>query len=635
MKKTAIVFTLVILSISAFASELKYPVKDIPPELKENVDVVYRHDESIFKIISKNKATYYVHLVITILNEKGNQYAVRSIGYDKLIKVNDFNGYAFDENGKQIKRLRNSEIYDHAAHESAGSFSDNRIKSANLIQSKFPYTVEYEYELEFKYLYSIPGTSFGGARSATQHGSYQLIFPRELSPRVKVRNMEDNPVRTTLPDGNQSVTWTIKNVKPLTFDVFGPDDNEMVPHILATPTKFEFSNYEGNVSTWRDFGSWFLTLNKDRDDLPESTKAEIRNLTKSLTTTEAKVRAVYEYLQNKTRYVSIQFGIGGIQSFPASIVDQTGYGDCKALSTYEIALLNSIGIKGYYNLIEAGEDATPIDTDFPSHQFNHVLVSVPNGKDTLWLECTSQTNPFGYQGSFTEDRWALMVSPDGGKLVKTVSYSPEQNLQSRTAEVALDASGNAKAKVKTTACGIQYENDGLNWVLHSTDKQKKWIEENTGIPNFTINAFSMTEKKDKLPSAIVNLDLTLSRYASVSGKRLFVSPNLMNRISYVPPKLAERKTDIVLRTNALDLDTIRFALPDNLYPEFLPEPVSIKSRFGEYQASFQFDAGQVVYIRKMKIWKGRFGKETYNELVDFYKSVSKADNIKLVFLNKT
>src|SRR5205814_5085379 len=109
------------------------------------------------------------------------------------------------------------------------------------------------------------------------------------------------------------------------------------------------------------------------------------------------------------------------------------------------------------------------------HQINHVIFSVPNEKDTLWLECTSQTNPFGYQGSFTEDRWALMITDSGGKLVRTLNYSPEQNQQSRNAEVILEPTGNAKAKISTTFTGIQYESGGLRSVLHNTDDQKKWL----------------------------------------------------------------------------------------------------------------------------------------------------------------
>ena len=72
-----------------------------------------------------------------------------------------------------------------------------------------------------------------------------------------------------------------------------------------------------------------------------------------------------------------------------------------------------------------------------------------------------------------------------------------------------------------------------------------------------------------------------------------------------------------------------------LFPEFIPEKVTIKSRFGEYESSFKVDQGSLIYIRRIKINKGEFPAESYNELIDFYKSINKADNIKMVFMNKT
>jgi hypothetical protein len=634
--KKLLTFTLS-LAVTAIvmATDLKYPVSAIPAELKENVDVVIREDEMRFKILAKNRATHYVHHVITILNENGNDYATQIVGYDKLIRVVDFNGYVYDAFGKQIKRLKNSDIYDQASFDGFSLFSDSRLKAANLAQANYPYTVEFEYELEIKFLYSIPSSAFGGERKSTQHAMYKLIYPTSLKPSYKQLNFSDSPSVEILADGFESATWNLVNILPMKFEAYGPKHAELIPRIIAAPSKFEYEGYEGDMTSWKTYGKWNALLNQQRDDLPEATKLKVKELVKGLTTNEQKAKAIYEYLQSKTRYVSIQLGIGGLQPFPASLVDQTGYGDCKALSNYTIAMLKEAGVKGYYSIIQAGIGEGQVLTDFPSHQFNHVIVSVPNGKDTLWLECTSQTNPFGYQGKFTGDRKALIITEDGGKIVNTLRYSPEQNTQSRTAEVELDATGNAKAKIRTTNKGIQYENDGLDNVMNNVDEQKKWIQNNTEIPNFNINSFSMLEKKDKIPSAIVKLDLTLNRYATVSGKRIFIVPNLMNRITSVPEKITDRKTDVVRNTNYLDLDTIKFTLPENLYPEFLPEPIKINSKFGEYEASFKFDAGKVIYTRRMKAWKGRYPKETYNELVDFYKNVNKADNIKLVFLNKS
>jgi hypothetical protein len=317
------------------------------------------------------------------------------------------------------------------------------------------------------------------------------------------------------------------------------------------------------------------------------------------------------------------------------MVDKTGYGDCKALSNYMVSMLEAIDIKAYYTLIRAGEDAAELKTDFPSSQFNHVVVFVPNGTDTLWLECTSQTNPFGYMGSFTGNRKALAITDDGAKLVHTPVYTEKENLQIRSAEVIVGIDGNAKANIQTIYSGLQYENDNLNFILGNPEEEKKWTQKTTQIPSFDINSVSTSKHGDKIPSAKVDLDLTLKRFVTVSGKRLFLTPNLMNRSTFIPEKVEERKTNVFRHMGYTDIDSVRYKMPEGIYPEFLPEPTRITSSFGEYETSIQIDKGDVLYVRKLKVFEGEFPATSYTEMVDFFKSINKADQGKLVFLTRT
>jgi hypothetical protein len=390
------------------------------------------------------------------------------------------------------------------------------------------------------------------------------------------------------------------------------------------------------MKTWDDFGRWIASLNKGRNILPQSTKDKVLQLTKDAKSKEEKIRILYEFVQNKTRYVSIQLGIGGFQPFEASVVDQNGYGDCKALSNYMVALLDAVSIRSHYALIRAGSDAEPLLEDFPSTQFNHALVAVPNGRDTLWLECTSQTNPFGYQGFHTGDRKALLITETGATLVNTNHYTAEENILKRVADVYLETNGDGTAKVKTTYAGLRYEVRGLsNVVSGQVDEQKKWILDNTRIPTFDLIKSDFRQFKNRIPSAVVDLELGLRRYCTVSGKRLFLIPNLMNRSTFIPEKMETRKTNVVTHYPYTDSDTIKYHIPEDLYPEVLPSPVTIKSQFGEYECSFKMDQGSVVYIRNLKIFKGEFPAAAYNDYVEFFKKVNRADNTKIVFLGKT
>lgn len=615
----------------------RFPVSAIPEELKKDVNIVFREDQEIFSIQSRNRSSYRIYQVITILNSNGKERAKGAIFYDKMTRIASLKATVYDAEGYVISKLKNSDIQDRSVFDGITLFSDDRMKIFDISQGSYPYTVEIEYEVEQKFLFYIPDFFVtAGEKGSVEHSLFKLDYAAaDLAPRYRTFNLQAQPQIEKRPDGSGSIIFEAKNIKPLKLEPLSKDRYQH-QYIEAAPTNFAYDNYTGTMDTWENYGRWITSLNKGRDVLPDATKQKVRSLAALGKDDEEKVKIIYEYLQSKTRYVNISLGIGGWQPFEAAVVDETGYGDCKALSNYMVTMLKEIGIKAHYALIYAGDDIVEIDTKFPKNQFNHATVCVPMKKDTIWLECTSQTNPFGYQGTFTGDRQALIITDNGAKVVNTLRYPAEKNLQSRTADVFLQLTGDATAKVTTTYSGLTYEDDNLNFILSNQfDEQKKWLQKEIDIPSFDITTFKMLNHKNKIPSAQVSVDLTLKRFATVSGKRVFITPNLMNRSTYVPEKIENRKTNVVVSTAFVDLDTIRYHLPEGIYPEFLPKPVVLKSRFGEYESNFTLDQNDLIYVRRLKLQRGEYPPESYTEYIEFFKSLNRADNMKLVFLSKT
>lgn len=631
--KQSLFLLFAVYALNLNAKELpKYPVSTIREELKKDMYAVVRKEEVKIHINSTSSLTRYYYLAVTILNPNGKRLAQLGIYYDKLTSIKSIKASIYDAAGSEIKKIKNSEFQDMSAVDGGTMFSDDRYKFIDVTQNTYPYTVEFEYEVEEKKLYEIPDFFlYDDDEVSYEKNCFSIIYSNGLRPRYKLYNNIKEPKEYSIGD-NQCLEWSFENFRPEKFEQLS-DYYSYVPHVAVSPAKFDFDGYAGDMSSWESIGMWQMLLNKDRDQLSEATKKKVIELTSRYSSVREKAKVIYEYLQSKTRYVGIQLGIGGFQPFPADVVDKYGYGDCKGLSNYMVSLLKVAGIRGYYTYVSAGAIPESFDATFPSDYGNHIIVSIPTEKDTIWLECTSQTLPFDYLGTFTNDRTAIMITDDGGKIVKTHRYPAEVNVQKRSAHVTINALGDATAKVSTQYSGLKFDNGPM--LESGTDKQKDWILETTQIPSFDLLSFKLKHIKDKIPSTIVELDLSLRKFASVSGKRLFLTPNLMNRSTFIPEKLDQRKTNVVLRTPYIDIDTIRYHVPEEIYPEFLPEPVVIKSVFGEYEARYIVDQGSIVYIRRMKRNKGEFAPETYNDLINFYRAINKADNTKIVFLTKT
>ncbi|WP_439880251.1 DUF3857 domain-containing protein [Pontibacter sp. MBLB2868] len=598
----------------------------------KDANVVIRSEETTFTVDAINSGTTLFKTTITILNDNGKHKAKLYVPYDKLSKVGYIKGVLYDANGKKIKQLKNSEISDVSAVSSISLIDDNRVKIANLTHTIYPYTVEFEYKVTSKNMMFYPlWRPLDEEDMMVEHALLRIEVPKGGKLRYRETNMPEK-VKMSSTDQHDVYEWQVKNLSPMRQEPYGPALREVVPQVRTAPADFEVDGYQGNMESWKNYGLFIEQLNKGRDVLPAETQQRLQASVAGLKTPEEKIKKIYDYLQGKTRYVSIQLGIGGWQPFEASFVDSKGYGDCKALTNYTQAMLKAVGINSYQALIRAGDDESDLLVDFPSSQFNHVVLCVPVENDTIWLECTSQDASAGYAGSFTGGRHALLITPEGGKLVTTPDYSARDNVQRRTTKVKLDEAGNGIAQVSTLYTGLQQES--RDYVLHNLkpEEQRKWLYQQVKVPSFEITDFSFQQQKQLVPEVSEKLELSLNKCATITGKRLFLSPNLMNKWTYAPEQLANRTTDIVRTMAFMDVDTVVFDLPAGYSLEHKPKDQELKSEFGEYKFSIKVEGQQVTYIRILQMKKGVFKPEAYTPYLEFLNNIIKGDKQQIVFV---
>ncbi|AKQ46971.1 hypothetical protein TH63_17125 [Rufibacter radiotolerans] len=625
----------VLVGSNAWAGEAPFfPAFTINATLSKGANAVVRSEETVFTVNSTKSATEKVRRVVTVLNEEGKRHARLVLPYDQLIKVDYIKVTGYDAVGKKAKTLKTSDIKDYSNTSDFSLYEDNRLKVADLTSDVYPYTIEIEYQTTSSNMLFYSGwTPLDAEKLAVERASFQVTMPANMPLRY-LEQLVPEKVTIQQVGTQQTYKWQVKDLAPVEREPYGPSFFELVPRVRTAPATFEVQGYAGTSETWKSLGEWQNKLNAGRDVIPEATRQQIANMVKALPTQEEKIKAVYEFMQNKTRYVSIQLGIGGWQPFEATMVDSKGYGDCKALSNYTKSLLEAAGIKSYFALIDAGDNNRTMLPDFANMQFNHVILCVPTAKDTVWLECTSQMADMGYTGSSTGDRYSLLITPEGGKRVSTPRFTAKDNSQTRTVQVKLNAQGGGSGVAVTNYAGIQHEDRTGVLQNYKPEEQLKWLYKNTQIPAFEIKNFKLDKVKDQ-PKLKEELQLELPRLASVSGKRLFITPNLMNRWNSAPTLQETRTHEVVWNMSFHDVDSVEYEIPAGYRAESMPQPVKIASVFGEYQAQVQMKGNKLVYVRQLTMHKGRHAAAKYAELVNFLKQVSRADQQQVVLAAET
>ena len=606
------------------AKELRYPVSEIQAGLKENAHTVMRLYQQEIEIRSAKSVVITVTDVRTILNKNGVRNCYFNESYNSMQKISNLKGRVFDESGKQIRSLGLEDIVDHSGISGYSMYEDNRIKTIDPKCLTYPFTVEYTYQIELKQTFQMPCWSHGNENVSYENSIFIVKAPIGYSFRYKEYNLSKGVVKTTQED-KDIYTWTLNNLKARIDEPLSSITTCDFPMVVLAPNNFEVGDTKGSCESWKEIGKWSTTLIEGKDKLPESTVLKIKEITSTCKSDYEKVKKIYEYMQEKTRYVSIQIGIGGWQPFNATVVDKFSYGDCKALSNFTKSLLSVAGIKSYYTLVRAEKGSKNIDESFPSNQFNHVIVCVPMIKDTVWLECTSQRMPCGFNGDFTDDRQVLIVDGENSRLVHTRIYPVSENCINRHSTVNLTSETTGDAKVKTIYNGLCYDNILPIYYADEADK-KKIVTQRIELPSFTLNNFKYTESRSQHPSFEEGLNISVYNYIHKMGKDFALLPlNFMNKLTSIPEKVRNRKTEMCIRRPYMENDTVVYTINNGYKVTDIPVKTEITGKFGNYTSKSTLTNNSITYVRHFELVKGVYPAEAYVEFRDFLEQVSTAD----------
>ena len=625
LKKQIFYLALLLITSIASAKELKYPVSEIPAILKENAHTVMRLYQQEVEIKSEKSVLVTVTEVRTILNKNGERNSYFQELYNPMYKIVNLKGKVYDETGKQIRSLGFDDIIDRSGISGFSMYDDNRVKIIDPKCLTYPFTVEYSYQIEMKTTFQFPSWDHSSENTSYENSSFVVKVPAGYSIRYKEYNLPTGVVKTT-QEGKDIYSWSLKNLKATMEEPMSSITSVITPLVQLAPKEFEVGDSKGSCESWKEIGKWISTLIEGKDKLPDATIAKMKEITSTCKTDYERVKKIYEYMQQKTRYVSIQIGLGGWQPFDASVVDKFSYGDCKALSNYTKALLSSVGIKSYYIQVKSESGSNNIDDSFPSYQFNHAMLCVPLDKDTIWLECTNQRLPYGFNGNFTDDRQVLLVDGDNSRLVHTRSYPVSENCINRHSIVNFTDESTGVADVKTIYKGLTYEEILPVFYADNAD-QKRVVTQRIELPSFSLNNFSYKENRCINPSFDEKLNITITNYIHKLGNDISLLPlNFMNKMTTIPEKVRNRKTDMCIRRPYMENDTVVYQIPTGYKVTDIPLKSDITGKFGRYTAITTQSGNIVTYVRHFELLKGAFPAEAYSEFRDFLEQISTEDN---------
>ncbi|MFZ3379960.1 MAG: DUF3857 domain-containing protein, partial [Candidatus Acidiferrales bacterium] len=408
------------------------------------------------------------------------------------------------------------------------------------------------------------------------------------------------------------------------------DDADKKPTAPRTkPPDVQFTSFK----SWEEVAAWYAGLEQGRTDPTPEIRAKTQQLIQGRATELDKIQALYTYVAQNIRYVSLSFGLGRYQPHSAADVFKNQYGDCKDKHTLLAAMLAAAGIPSDAVLIPF-KRALDISVPSPS-QFDHMITAVPIGPDLIWMDSTAEVAPFRLLSAPLRDKSALLVQSDGvGKIVETPVDPPFLSTQLVEIDAQVSDLGKLTAKLRYFLRG---DNEYALRVAFRRTPQTEWKELGQTIAALDGIKGEVTNVKPSDPTDTakpfeLELEFSQANYLDWSSKKSKVGVPLL---AIGMPDAPQDSTGPIHLGSPLDVTmNLKMTLPSNFIAR-APVAVAVDRDYAEFKSSYHFADHVLTAERTLNFKMRELPASRLSDYLAFTRAVDADETQILVVENST
>lgn len=442
-------------------------------------------------------------------------------------------------------------------------------------------------------------------RLPTERADLLIITPK--SADFDLRYLEggtskpEAPMPATPPSKTQVAYRFVKtNLPPLIAEEMGPALSRSGPAVW--PVYRAMKNGKGPKNErWEDVEAWVRKRGKLSANAGTNTESD------KLQQAFASEAASIDVKDNELRFGERQFGTGN---------DRITAG----LKLFEA--LARRGFKVGLGLV-ARETSGMILPELPSPAiFDAIVVAAPVSGKIIYLDPACPTCPLEHVSQGLEGAPVVAIV-DGGSRVETLPVrDPKENAYSITLSTKLglkgDVSGSGQAVLSGAPAAIvraaYNKKDNLKFV-DALGFSKGLVASNLSAPDAASSAVTFD----------VSFDVATNCEEEGPARMRCALPQFVEKL--LPSIWREARTQDLLTPAVFQhqlIVTYQIPAKARVQP---PQPMQVKTKFGEYVLQFQFDGGQLAVTRRFSVLQRRVPVDEYDEFYGFLAQARRFDAV--------